>query len=125
MKRDLDLIRSLLIHFEEKCSPPGIVDTSQAIIGGYSPYEISYHVGLLVDAGLITTGDSRVFGQIPSYAVKGLTWAGHEFLDASRDPKNWEKAKGIMRDVGSATLETAKFILSEIIKASIQTQFKS
>ena len=26
-----------------------------------------------------------------------MTWFGHEFLDASREPKRWEKAKEIER----------------------------
>ena len=34
------------------------------------------------------------------YMVKGLTWNGHEFLDASRNDTVWSKTKQFVADKG-------------------------
>ena len=50
MKRDMDLIRNILLAIEEKGPPLGIVDID---LPGHTAEEISFHVVLLRDAGLV------------------------------------------------------------------------
>ena len=76
MKRDLDLCLQILRHLENQ--PAGRI---QLVYD--TPEEVA-HVGLLVDAGLLV---GRVFPGQPSPGgtaiIKAITWAGHDFLDAS------------------------------------------
>ena len=46
MKRDMDLIRKILLHVEQH-------DDLQFVIEGYSEQQIAYHVRLLVEAELL------------------------------------------------------------------------
>ena len=91
MKRDMELIRKILLHVEAIPTPYNfnLVD-----VPGHEQEEISYHVKLLGDAGYMEVHDLLAFG--PNgyrYAPKALTNAGHDLLDSMRDRSIWEKAK--------------------------------
>jgi len=103
MKRDMDLIREMLLEIEANPDP---MDGPSLDIGGRSRDEISYHVMLMHQAGLIDAWDCSSVDEICWYP-KDLTWEGHEFLEAARDPARWQKAKDIF-DVEYWELEQAK-----------------
>lgn len=86
MKRDMELIRLLLLEQEEDAKP--------AELSKYDERLQVYHVALLIDAGLVI-GDllPDSDGNPRGAAVIRLTWAGHEFLDTIRDPSIWQSAK--------------------------------
>ena len=63
---------------------------------GYSPEQISYHIRLLGEAGLIEAQPARQW-----IAVR-MTWRGHEFLDATRNDTVWQKIKAEIKDRGAA-----------------------
>lgn len=87
MKRDLDLVRKILLHLEGGgASPSGL---GAFVEYGYDIGAIHYHVQLLHDAGLIEA-DEIVPGQ---WWPERMTWAGHEFLDAARNEKLWQETK--------------------------------
>ena len=110
MKRDMDIVRKLLLYLE------GEVDykplrSSDIAIGGYSDAQIGYHLGILADGGLIdvidtNSMDSKVF----SCFVKGITWQGHEFLDSVRDDGVWSHTMEKLKPLGSASLEIVKSV---------------
>lgn len=107
MKRDMDLIRKILLHVE-KC------DNLQFAIVGYEEQCIAYHVRLLVEAELLhavalTCLDGKIVLQECGHT--GLTWAGHEFLEASRDDGLWAKAKQATSSTGGIVLDVLKSIL--------------
>jgi hypothetical protein len=83
MKRDMDLIRDILLKLEEVpensylSNPPEDLDLQE-----HSFEEVAYHLGLLIDAGLLEASQDLSGG----FAVKKITWHGHEFLDDTRDP---------------------------------------
>lgn len=97
----MDLCREILRQVE--ASP----DTASVPVKveGRSAEELSYHVKLLAEAGLIEAAsaeeefvEEKPSGGIrkkiqPVYSPVSLTWQGHEFLDASRDDTVWKKAK--------------------------------
>ena len=102
MKRDFDLVRKLLLFFEDK---PNDEAVQVPPIEGYPELEIKYHLVLLHEAGLLrcetVTSQStpdRVIYVIPF----GLTWQGHEFLDASRDETLWKKVTTEIKEQGLA-----------------------
>jgi len=91
MKRDMDLVREILLYAEQHATPSNPCSVK---IEGHSEEEVSYHLRLMRDAGLI---DARTPGG-SIWAVLGLTWAGHELLDAARDDSRWSKAKKTLAD---------------------------
>lgn len=121
MKRDIGLIRELLLRLEPLSGPHAwrmIHPTDPAIqVEGYTPDEIEYHLQMLVDQGLIEEPRS---GPMEGIMFKKLTWEGHDYLDAVRDSKVWSKTKEATEKVGSWTFETVKELAKAIIKGELQ-----
>lgn len=109
MKRDMDLIRSLLLEVEggkrvfhvishEIAEMIG-VDAAQAT----EPEEadkLDYHLGLLKDAKFVEFHR----GGGGAWQVKRITWAGHEFLDTVRDGEVWRRTKEGAKTAGIASI---------------------
>jgi len=85
----------------------------------HSEEEISYHVLLLADAGLIEAINLGSMSRV-CWMPKRLTYDGHEFLDAARDQTRWAKAKeAVIKNTGTLTLEALKIALAALIKQAI------
>jgi hypothetical protein len=88
MKRDMESIRQILQSVEALEWEDG------------EPYERyqaktpdeAYQIALMKDAGLVDADIDTTNGIPSGAAVVRLTWAGHEFLDSSRDSKIWKMA---------------------------------
>jgi DNA-binding transcriptional ArsR family regulator len=122
MKRDLDLCREILRQIKESPESAG----PNIDIEDRSPEEISYHVKLLAEAGLVEAGvaDGQFKDTLPDgslrtrgrkvYSAISLTWAGHEFLDAARDNTRWNSAKRkVMDTTGGLAFEFLKAVLMD------------
>jgi hypothetical protein len=72
---------------------------------------------LLKEAGLIDAID--VSKGANDWKPKRLTWEGHEFLDAARDNKRWEKAMVVMSQVGGFVFDVGKQLLIQYLKQEI------
>ena len=118
MKRDLELIRKLVLAAE--ASPTGYVKDDLEI-EGYTPEEIGYHVYLLADAGLAKGIDATTLGcTSPNWRILHLTSTGHDFADAARDEGTWRKATGLVKDkAGGVTLDVMKQVLISVIKNAL------
>ena len=105
MKRDMNLIRLVLLDAE--CE-------EEVDLCLYTDEEIGYHSWLAWDAGLaISTGSIRGHTDRHEQAIIiGLTWEGHDFLDAARDPTTWNATqKSITEKVGTVTFDLLKALL--------------
>ena len=92
MKRDMDLIRSILQRVESCEDPHGLEHMPE--IDGYSQAQVSYHIKLLHDAGLVEAQIADGFETVyPDFLSINLTWTGQDFLDAAKDDTLWKKAK--------------------------------
>ena len=111
MKRDMDLIREMLMQLETKGQGFGPV---QLELPKYDDAVVRYHAGLLLEAGLARGQDVTTM-QGPDFDLYQLTWAGHEFLDASREPTRWQKAKSIFDRVGGMTFAALLDVLEKLI----------
>ncbi len=113
MKRDIDLIREILLQLE--LNGPNMSGVKFQI-EGYSQDEINYHLSLLVEGGLVDAIDvssHKGVGWIP----RRLTLEGHDFLDRARDKNRWEKAKKILAEKGGGmAIGLLNSILINLIK---------
>lgn len=100
MKRDLELVKLILEHFENKSDWQG----EQVVpIEGYEQKLIDYHIQIMYEAGLLNaepavTANGRIYDALPFR----LTWQGHEFLDNIKDKSRWDKLKKIIKDKGGS-----------------------
>ncbi len=116
MKRDIDLIKELLILIEKSANE---LSTQIIELDGFTENEIFYNVGLLISAGLVSgketsTKDSR------SYHFLSLTWEGHDFLDAIRTNVGWKAIKKEVKKQGtSLPFSVLKAIAIEAVKGVV------
>jgi hypothetical protein len=111
MKRDMELVRQILLKTEQNTEVDGWIDLD---IEGHAPEEVSYHVKLLADAGLLEAQDLTTTEEF-EWKPKSLTWNGHEFLDAARNETIWKKTTEIVKDKGgSIPFEVLKDLLIKV-----------
>ena len=102
MTRDFDLIRKLLVFFDEKAGPehvamPNVGDED-------SDSKVMYHLLLMYQGGLLdcepqkSSTSDRVISVIPF----NLTWEGHEFLAKIRSEGTWQKVKDLALSKGGS-----------------------
>jgi len=118
MQRDIDLIREILLAVEKKESPKGWMDLQ---IEGYSKEQISYHVKLLKEAGYLEAKDLGTRDRDGyDWRPINLTWQGHDFLDAARDNRLWNKAKKHFGNkIASISFELLKAFLVSLGKQEL------
>jgi len=118
MKRDMDLAREILLKVEESPRATGI-GVFDLKIGGQSHEEVSYHIMLLHQAGLIEAFEPPC--DDIDWAPSCLTWAGHEFLDAYREETFWHKAKSfVLEKTGSLGMEALKQAVPFVVQQAIK-----
>lgn len=110
MKRDLDLVREILLWataqdnagFNENPSLPG-----------HTENQIAHHVHLMWQAGLVDAVDITTNASPgPEAMLSSVTWAGHDFVDAARDNTIWNKSKNKVMSSGmSFTFDLLKEFL--------------
>ncbi|MYJ71465.1 MAG: DUF2513 domain-containing protein [Rhodospirillaceae bacterium] len=120
MKRNMDLAREILLRIE--ATEPR--DAPKLDIPGFEEEEIGLHVELVIEHGFvkgitIPRGDGRAH-TIAAYRIEGLTWEGHDFLDAARKETIWKKAKEkCLEATGGLAFDALKACLVELGKEAI------
>lgn len=118
MKRDLNLVRSLLLHFEAK---PNDAMDSRPVVPEYTDLEVKYHLLLMYEAGLLRaepelSKTSRIIKVHPF----SLTWNGHEFLDAARNDSLWRKATStVSSKTGTISFAVLQALLISLAKEKL------
>jgi|SRR5688572_11845634 len=118
MKRDLDLVRKIVLAVE---ALPSNGTNDEIEIEGYTREEIGYHSYLIVDSGFAKGIDvTTMSDRSPMWMILHLTSAGHDFADASRDEATWTKATGLVKEkAGGVTIEIIKDVLVGVIKGTL------
>jgi hypothetical protein len=113
MKRDLDLIRLILLEIESGTKSPEL-DT-------YTVDQITYHGALVIEAGLVKGIAKGINPDLPNHVrFHRLTWAGHDFLDSARSEPIWNKAKEtIKKKGGSWTFDFVTELLKALLREAI------
>jgi hypothetical protein len=121
MKRDMDLVRQLLMEIEEDAQWPAgkciaTEDTNKA-----------YHLHLLIQSGLVEGKENLVMGgDPPQFLISALTWQGHEFLSASADPGRWSHfKKSAGTGLASIPFPVIVKLLTDGIEQSVRAALKS
>lgn len=119
MRRDLDLIRKILICLSEY--EHGNF-SSELTIDGFTDEQIGYHCFILKNAGLIRAFETTTSGSNgPTASPIGLTWEGHEFVDNAQDENVWKKVKNkIKKTSGTVSFSILTNILAEAIKEALK-----
>lgn len=114
VKRDMDLIREILLKIEDDPTLNG--STFKAFeasdFEGRSQEEITYHVDLLFEADFI-------FGMPhanPLPAISRLKWKGHEFIGTIKDPEVWQSVKARLKGLPDVAIS----VIWEIAKAEFK-----
>jgi len=101
----MELVRKILLIIEASPIKRGSITIE---IDGYSDEEISYHIQILKEHGIIEAADYNATTRY-CWRAKKLTWDGHDYLDAIRDDTRWEKIKAWISSAGKIlTIETIK-----------------
>lgn len=111
MKRDMELIRQLLLNLESEEEP---LCHRRTVLSGYDKRTVDYHFALLIEAGLVEGKVMTADDGIVAVSVSRLTWNGHEFLDTARNETGWRHAtQAIGRTVGSVSLSLLQSLLNQ------------
>ena len=116
MKRDMDLIREILLKIEEHdVNSPSSTNLE---IEGYSPREVYEHARLMENAGLIEDAHFDLAGNT---WVQRITLSGYDYLDKVRDNTVWKKTKDVIKEKGlPLVFDTIKTIASAFITAAAE-----
>ncbi len=92
MKRNMTLIRKILLKVEQNANPNKAIIVS---IAGHSDVEVSYHLKLLDQAGLIRALVITGGEGFQQWSVFHLTWQGHDFLDTIRNETTSQRQRSL------------------------------
>lgn len=122
MKRDLDLLRDIMIYLEENLVPGGNIQSTNISLcdGSDEEYKkLSEHIKLLIEDGFIETSKPMMMGGFAIFIILRITSKGHDFLDALRNDTVWNNTKEKMKEIGGFTLgiaiDIAKGYLAKLI----------
>lgn len=113
MRRDMDLVRSILLQAEAADGPLDMGDMDPC---GHTEEEAAYHVELMAQRGLVSATVRRAYGgALMLCRIDSLTWEGQDMLDAMRSERVWSRARrAIAESVGTATFDVVKGVCSAI-----------
>lgn len=111
MKRDLELVLKILEYLELR-DEISVIENLQ--VEGYSDRSVAYHLRRMFEANLLDaestnskTTPERIIGVYPF----GLSWEGHEFLDAMR---NQGVAAQVRKKLGNSLADVPFTIIREL-----------
>lgn len=115
MKRDMDLIREVLLNIEG--SESRFVDVD---LPDYPAEVVNYHIDLLTSAGIVNGEMHWTFGG-GHPVVRGLTMAGYDFLDAIRNESIWAKTKDFVkeRELQSVPIDVLVAVATDFVKQQV------
>ncbi len=119
MKRDMDLVRLILLKIEEEYKSTALINLS---IDGYDMDTVAYHCNILHEAGFVSNYNANYAGnKLYIFSVGALTWDGNNYLDKIRDNSTWKKIKDIIAQKGlPLVVETIKTVSNAFITAAAE-----
>ncbi|MBO9718611.1 DUF2513 domain-containing protein [Xanthomonas phaseoli] len=122
MKRDDDLIRTLLLNIESRHQGGSLWGTDVSPIGA-NEAAVGEHLRLLIDAGFIRgeshSGIDTLYLVPGNFQIDGLKWEGHEFLNTIRSDEVWKRTKEKIKSVGGSVSTTIMAQVAAAISKSM------
>lgn len=120
MKRDLDLIRDMLLRIEDISNGARLICVEDFTDLCDDRHSISYHLELLEDAGYIAVIDHPYTDDYKDFALTRLTMLGADYLDSVRNNSIWRKVKDKLEKVGNdASLKIVCDVATSIMKQQL------
>jgi Hypothetical protein (DUF2513) len=117
MKRDMDLIRELLLQIEgSKTNFATCPVMEQGRPDREEAWRLGEHLHLLQEAKII---DATINAAAGNVNVQRITWKGYDLLDSIRDPKIWEKTKNGVEGAGGFTVDLQTDLAKGLVKKQI------
>jgi hypothetical protein len=118
MKRDMELIRKILLAVESWPARGG--DRTFAALG-YPEEEVNYNIDQAIQAGLLQ-GETLDTMTSMVCLVDGLTPYGHDFLDNARTQYVWDEVMGDIKERGivSASIDIVKDLLNRALRKRLE-----
>ncbi|WP_405103037.1 DUF2513 domain-containing protein [Oceanobacillus sp. FSL H7-0719] len=117
MKRDMELVREILLSIEESDNRKELDIPKE-----WDREVVAYHLKILDQANFVEN-KTKWAGDNVFWLYASLTWDGHEFLDSIKNDNVWHKTKeGIKTkgfELGTVPLEVVK----EFAKLQLKTVF--
>lgn len=115
MKRDMDLVRQLLLAVE---TAEVTSQLANPVIEGYDQTTVDHHVFLMWEAGLVEAIDTNTMSSGPHKraAARRLTWQGHDALEVFRNDTIWAKTKATVATVGGASIPMVIEVASRYVR---------
>ena len=121
MKRDLDLMRDMMLRIESLCPSPGKITSDSFTDLCSDKDKIGFHLFLLYDVGFIVAepvNHSKM--RCSDYIVEYLTFIGCDYLDSIRDQSVWNSIKEKLRRIGgNATLDILTDLASSLLREQL------
>ncbi len=122
MRREMDLIRDLMLVLEALPESPGGVHQltpgeGVLAIDGFGTDEVAYHLKLVEEAKLIQTFQASYGGDV---LFDRLSWSGHDFVDSVRSPEVWAKTKKGAEAAGGFTVDLLKDLAKGFLKKQVE-----
>lgn len=119
MKRDMDLVRTILFYIESEYKPgTGLIAVS---MDGYDNNVIYEHCKLIYQAGLIQRFEDSSTMSNCGCMVGNLTNAGYDYLDKIRENTFWNRTKEIIKKKGlPMIIDTIKTVSAAVISAATE-----
>jgi hypothetical protein len=119
MKRDMDLIRKILLQIEEENQLVSLADLVQKNLE-INIDELRYNVRQLYDSEYISGNIlDYMSGAYDLQRIK-LSWKAHDFIDSVRDDEIWKKTKKSADEVRGFTFDLMKDLAKGFLKKKIQ-----
>ena len=117
MKRDLDLVRQLMLQIEALPAAPPV----QYRMSEIEDPVLLAHLEMLIEAGLVNGRISRSQGARGDViSVSGLTWQGHEWVEMVRSQSLWNEVKSAVLDGGGVlTFELTRAVATKLLRARL------
>jgi hypothetical protein len=117
MKRDMDLVRRILIHTQNKAALRG----EQITFSDVDDDTLGRHVELLFDEGLLDGVPRSVMDRAYKIVmVRDLSWSGHDFVAALQNDGVWKKMKD---QLSPSELATAPLSLIKALSIGLLEQY--
>lgn len=118
MKRDLNLLRSILLRIESIDAHS--IDSSELLDLHQNPLMIYLHLHLLDESGFLVIFDHKSYHGGEKFLISHITSAGYDYLDSVRDDSTWRSICAKLKFFGgNISPSLVKEIGVSLIKAQL------